>query len=156
MPVLGDCNRTKFFAKKLLTPTETHHMQSPETIFLIDDDAIQLKVSVKMIERLSPVRTILPFSGADTAMNYIRQHRHDPEMLPDIILLDLNMPEMSGWDFLEAFEEIRPGLPKKVRVHILSSSQDEKDIEKSKHYVSVYGYLVKPLTWEKITSLMQS
>lgn len=131
-------------------------MQSPQTIFLIDDDAIQLKVSTRMIERLIPVRSILPFPGADMAMNYIQQHMEDPDLLPDIILLDLNMPEMSGWDFLEIFEEILPTLPKAVRVHILSSSQDEKDIEKSKHYLSVYGYLVKPLTGEKITSLIQN
>lgn len=131
-------------------------MQSPETIFLIDDDAIQLKVSVKMIERLIPVKSIMPFSGAEVAMHYIQQHSKEPDLLPDIILLDLNMPEMSGWDFLEIFEDIRLTLPKEVRVHILSSSQDEKDVEKSKNYLSVYGYLVKPLTWEKITSLISN
>lgn len=145
----------KPFAFKLLTPIETSHMQSPRTIYLIDDDAIQLKVSMKMIERLIPARNILPFSEADTAMNYISQHMEDPDLLPDIILLDLNMPEMSGWDFLELFEKILPSIPKAVHVHILSSSEDEKDIEKSKQYASVRGYLVKPLTGEKILSLIQ-
>lgn len=130
-------------------------MQSPSTIYLIDDDAIQLKVSSKMIERLIPVENILPFSGADAAMHYISQHIEEPDLLPDIILLDLNMPEMSGWDFLEVFEKIRPSIPKDVHVHILSSSEDEKDVEKSRHYASVQGYLVKPLTGEKILSLIQ-
>jgi CheY-like chemotaxis protein len=130
-------------------------MQSPGTIYLIDDDAIQLKVSVKMIERLIPTRHILPFSGADTAMSYISQHLDEPDLLPDIILLDLNMPEMSGWDFLDLFEKILPSIPKDVEVHILSSSQDEKDVEKSQQYASVRGYLVKPLTGEKILSLVR-
>lgn len=144
------------FCINFVNSIEMLHMQSPETIFLIDDDAIQLKVSAKMIERLIPVRKIIPFSGADMAMSYIQRHIHEPSLLPDIILLDLNMPEMSGWDFLEAFEEIYATLPKEIRVHILSSSQDEKDIQKSKNYLSVFGYLVKPLTREKIWSLTGS
>lgn len=131
-----------------------HHMQAPETIFLIDDDAIQLKVSSKMIERVIPIRKIVSFPGADVALDFIQEHRSDPEELPDIILLDLNMPEMSGWDFLDIFEEIRESLPKKVRIHILSSSQDEKDIQRSRNYESIRGYLVKPLTREKILSLL--
>lgn len=129
-------------------------MQSLETIFLIDDDAIQLKVSSKMIERVIPIRKIVSFPGADVALDFIQEHRADPDQLPDIILLDLNMPEMSGWDFLDSFEGIRESLPKKVRIHILSSSQDEKDIQRSRNYESIRGYLVKPLTREKILSLL--
>lgn len=128
-------------------------MLSRETIFLIDDDLIQLKVAGKMIEQVAGGRKIKTFLEAESALDYIQDHTHDPTFLPDIILLDLNMPEMNGWDFLEIFEEAKTSFSKEIKIYILTSSQDEADMEKSTGYASVFGYIVKPLTREKISKL---
>ena len=128
-------------------------MQFRETIFLIDDDLIQLKVAGKMIEQVIGSRKIKTFLEAESALDFIKNHLEKPVFLPDTILLDLNMPEMNGWDFLEVFEEIKPLITKEIKVYILTSSQDDADMEKSTGYPSVFGYIVKPLTREKITKL---
>jgi CheY-like chemotaxis protein len=131
-------------------------MQSLETIFIIDDDTIQLKIATKMIERvIIPTPKIIPFAEAGTALSFLQQHSKETALLPDIILLDLNMPEMSGWSFLENFEKIESSLSKEIRIYILSSSQDDKDIERSKNHLSVNSYLVKPLTRDKILTLLK-
>lgn len=128
-------------------------MHFRETIFLIDDDLIQLKIAGKMIEQVSGIRKIKTFLEAESALNFIRNHKEKPSSLPDTILLDLNMPEMNGWDFLEVFEELKQSIEKKIKIYILTSSQDDADMQKSTGYPSVFGYIVKPLTREKITEL---
>lgn len=128
-------------------------MQHGETIFLIDDDLIQLKVAGRMIEQSVKGKTIKQFQEAEDAINYLRTQASDPAVLPDIILLDLNMPEITGWDFLDTFEYLKETLTKEAKVFILTSSPDEADIKKSKTYPSVQGYIIKPLTKEKILDI---
>jgi CheY-like chemotaxis protein len=128
-------------------------MHSPHTIFLIDDDAIQLKIASKMIERAMPESHITTFPDAKSALDFLQGQLKEDGYLPEVILLDLNMPEMNGWDFLDVFERIRERFSKEIRVYILSSSEDEKDIARSKTYRSVQKYIVKPLTADKIHCL---
>lgn len=128
-------------------------MPGGEMIFLIDDDLIQLKVAAKMIEQTVEDKVIKQFQEADSALSYLRENAQHCSLLPDIILLDLNMPEMTGWDFLNLFEEIKLSLDKEIKIFIVTSSPDEADIRKSKTYSSVQGYILKPLTKEKIISL---
>lgn len=128
-------------------------MQVEETIFLIDDDLIQLKVAGKMIEQTVQGKIIKQFQEADQALNYLKKEIDEPSLLPDIILLDLNMPEITGWDFLGMFERLKSRLTKQAKIFILTSSPDDADIKKSKTFPSVKGYIIKPLTKEKILDL---
>ncbi|WP_194776926.1 response regulator [Pararhodonellum marinum] len=113
-------------------------------IVLIDDDPISTFVTEKLISKNIKVPCrIFKFQRASDALREI--YAIDPNYL----FLDLNMPEMTGWDFLEEFE------PKKANpeVYILSSSVDERDINKAGTYSVVKKYLSKPLIKKYIKSI---
>ncbi|MEO0900181.1 MAG: response regulator [Bacteroidota bacterium] len=76
-----------------------------------------------------------------------------PEDLPDVIFLDINMPLMNAWEFLDEYKEIQSSFPKKVMLFILSSSVYRKDIEKSSHYDMVTDYIIKPLSKESLRKI---
>jgi CheY-like chemotaxis protein len=74
------------------------------------------------------------------------ENAQKPDALPDVILLDINMPIMDGWDFLEWFKEFKENLVKAIPIFMVSSSIDWRDIEKAKSYEEVIDYMSKPLT----------
>ncbi|SFV26969.1 response regulator [Thermoflavifilum thermophilum] len=119
-------------------------------IFLIDDDPIHQQIAVLMLQKAEVVKEVISFHEAQAALDYIRAHETEPEALPEVILLDLNMPVMDGWAFLDAFEQIRDGLLASVRIFIYTSSINYHDRLRAHQYPSVTGYLVKPLSREDI------
>ncbi|PLB17916.1 MAG: Two-component response regulator [Flavobacteriaceae bacterium FS1-H7996/R] len=77
------------------------------------------------------------------------------EALPDVILLDLNMPVMDGWEFLEEFISLKPKLEKKIPIYIVSSSNDPADIMKAKSISEVTDFIIKPVTEAKFVEMIQ-
>ncbi|MCW3121853.1 MAG: hypothetical protein JWQ38_1345 [Flavipsychrobacter sp.] len=73
-----------------------------------------------------------------------------------ILFLDINMPVMNGWEFLERFEELDASVKSRIKVHILSSSVDKRDMERARINKNVAHYLVKPLTKETIRLVTHS
>ncbi|UYQ94728.1 response regulator [Chitinophaga horti] len=106
-----------------------------------------------MLDRLNITNAVSKFSDAQEVLDYLRDVGKDASKLPDIILLDLNMPVMDGWEFLDRFQQIRPMMSKGIRVYVLTSSIDEKDQERVSSYDFVSGYLTKPLTNDVIMQL---
>ena len=119
-------------------------------VFIIDDDSIHQRIAQIMIEKHKLFDDYTSFTEAEKAIIYIKDHKKDATALPDVILLDLNMPVIDGWDFLDLFENIREELKKIIRIFIVTSSVDEKDILKSQSYSSVCGFISKPLSPEII------
>lgn len=122
-------------------------------VFLIDDDSIHLQVTRRMIEQQRVAEHIVCYMEADLAFAFIMNHLSLPALLPDVILLDLNMPVMNGWEFLDAMQHFKDRWPKPVRIYVLTSSLNESDLHLVKSYDMVTGYLAKPLTKEAILSL---
>ncbi|MFO7822772.1 MAG: response regulator [Cyclobacterium sp.] len=105
-------------------------------IVLIDDDPISIFVTEKLIQRniMEPCKVF----SFDNAMDALKDIYH---IKPHYLFLDLNMPEMTGWDFLEVFNPVKED----PEIYILSSSVDERDIMKANQYQKVKKYLSKPL-----------
>jgi two-component system, response regulator PdtaR len=114
-------------------------------IFLIDDDFINNALNEIIIGDLFPDVHIFTFHNGFDALSILEKE----EIVPDLILLDLNMPLMSGFEFLEKINEGRITIP----VAILSSSKNPRDIERVNQYNTV-GYLEKPLTEKSFLSLV--
>lgn len=112
---------------------------------IIDDDPIQLRLAELLIRRSASFGQSMSFTGADEALNFLGNQENEP-LLPDVILLDLNMPLIDGWTFLNRYAQIRPRMSKKISLFILSSSIDEKDILRSRGFQFVTGYISKPMS----------
>ena len=128
----------------------------PLQILIIDDDEINNFIAARLIDKI-PVKTLVStrLNGLE-GLNYIKTNLNDAEKLPDIIFLDINMPVMNGWEFLDEYEQIKPQLGKEICINMLSSSVYNDDIEKAKTYHTVNKFISKPLTVEKIKELYQS
>jgi CheY-like chemotaxis protein len=125
-------------------------------IFLVDDDHIYQFTAKKTLESMGLSGQVSTFSNGEAAIDFIRSHISDPAALPDIIFLDINMPVMDGWQFIEEYQKLQPA--KKIALYMVSSSVDESDMQRSKDYKVIDDYIIKPVgrsRFEQLLSLMQ-
>lgn len=123
---------------------------------LIDDDDIFVFLTKKAIESTSLVELIRVFGNGLDAINFLKEHREDLNALPEIILLDLSMPIMDGWQFLDQFTALAPKIDKKITIYICSSSISPSDVELAKKNNLVSDYIIKPITKEKLIDLLKN
>jgi len=121
-------------------------------VFVIDDDPIHQRIAQIMIAKHELFDEYSSYAEAELALDYLRDNTENAEVLPDVILLDLNMPVVDGWDFLEAFGKFESRLSKSIRIFIVTSSVDEKDKLRSQTFSSVKGFISKPLSPDIIRS----
>lgn len=114
-------------------------------LVIIDDDPIHHKIVQYMLTKNELSKeTTYTFDGK-LVLDYLEENKTKITSLPDYIFLDLYMPNSSGWDFLNGFQEIYKTLKKEIKVFIVSSSVFQMDINRSKNYPFVTSYITKPL-----------
>lgn len=112
---------------------------------IIDDDQIYVFGLKKLINLHNFCDNILVFKNGAEALKYMKPLLGSSDELPDVILLDINMPVMDGWQFLDEFTKIKPQLKKKITIYMVSSSIDEADLQKAQTYEDVTDFIVKPV-----------
>lgn len=128
-------------------------MKRIKTICIIDDDPIFRFGTKKMMETVHYSIDFLVFkNGKDAYDNLLPQLQLNTN-LPDVILLDLNMPIMDGWQLLD--ELVKIPVAENIPIYIVSSSVDSRDITKAKTYKMVSKYIVKPFSVSLIQDLMK-
>ncbi|MBU2904607.1 MULTISPECIES: response regulator [Arenibacter] len=123
------------------------------TVCIIDDDPIFIFGSKILLRNNSFASDFLVCQNGKEALDVITPLIESEEGLPEVIFLDLNMPIMDGWEFLDEFGKI--SREREIRIYILSSSVDSRDMERAKKYDMVNGFIAKPLTDVKIKELAQ-
>jgi len=123
-------------------------------IALVDDDKIFQAISAKIIQSLDPSHRILQFGNGEEALHYLKDNIANPENLPDYIFLDINMPYVDGWMFLADYATIKTTFTKQIRIFMISSSIDSRDIIRAQNNSDVRDYIIKPVTPEKFRELV--
>lgn len=125
----------------------------PVNILLVDDDEINNFISIKLIKKTVLNTEIASCLNGKFAIDQLLSRNIGD--LPDIIFLDINMPIMNGWEFLDEFERLRIDPHRKIKIFIISSSVFSNDINKAKSYPSVVDFISKPLDMEKISEVFE-
>ena len=127
------------------------------TVCLIDDDPIFVFGATRLMKQAAFCNSIVVYNNGKEALDQLQliMESGDLEKIPDLILLDLNMPILDGWDFLDIFTAINP--PKTIVVYIVTSSISNHDKQKAKKYAgTVKEYVVKPITPARLKEIIES
>jgi CheY-like chemotaxis protein len=126
----------------------------PVSILLVDDDEINNFISIKLIKKAVDNTAISAcLNGRFAIEELVEIQKHDPSLLPDFILLDINMPIMNGWEFLDEYKRLNIDPQGKSKIYIISSSVFSNDINKARSYPLVKNFISKPLSVDKIKEL---
>lgn len=125
------------------------------SVLVIDDDDISNFIYTRVISATGKVDHIESCKSGSEGLKYLERISSTPDKFPDMIFLDINMPVMSGWEFLEQYREIvPPHLQQETILCILSSSVYKTDVEKAQSFPQVKEYVPKPLTTDSLKSLL--
>jgi len=119
-----------------------------DTVMVIDDNNIDLYVTARTMTKNNFCNNLLQYSSAADAIKYLKSNAEDATAWPQVILVDIYMPVMSGFEFMEAFEKLPEILKKNTLVYIVSSTIDEHDIARALNDENVIDFQEKPLSSE--------
>jgi two-component system chemotaxis response regulator CheY len=127
---------------------------SQPTIALVDDDKIFQLIATRTIRAGNFQGRILTFNNGAEALEYLEQNANNPDELPEVIFLDINMPVIDGWGFMEEYIQLKPQLRKPSRIYMVSSSVDSRDISRAQSFEDIREYVCKPVTKEKFAEIL--
>ncbi len=123
-------------------------------LLVIDDDDINIFIIKKIVEKADLNINMVSKGNDQQAIAYIKDLIANQEQFPNLMLIDINMPIMNGWEFIEAYQMLN--VQQNVDMYILSSSVYENDIEKTKSYPLVKGFISKPLSIDRLKELVNA
>ena len=123
---------------------------------VVDDDSINNTICRKIIGRVIPEATVVAFTDPEEALAYVQTVYSKENAGTAILLLDINMPSLDGWEFLQAFEAFDADLKARFTIYMLSSSVDTRDTERASNNGNVRGYLQKPLSLASVKIVLSN
>lgn len=138
-----------------VTKINNRHMNPTDKICIIDDDEIYIFLMKKSFAAMGVNNEVLSFLNGADALEELIKLKNNNEDLPSIILLDINMPIMDGWEFLNEFRKLSANITNKISVYIISSSIASEDIEKSKTFPEIIDYFTKPIELDTLVSIVK-
>lgn len=117
-------------------------------LVFIDDSPMDHFILKRILSKYQLNYDVTCTTNAAEVIGFLERNRGDLNSLPDVILLDLYMPGFDGWDFLEKIQYLYPQLIRPLKIYIMSSSINPRDVERSKQYACVRSFIFKPITRE--------
>ncbi|MFD2101263.1 response regulator [Flagellimonas iocasae] len=130
-------------------------MKHLDTAFIVDDDPIHQFGMKVLLKKVKLSKEILVYHNGQEAMDALLDRVVDGAKLPSIIFLDLNMPIMDGWGFLDNFIKIPNKNREKIVVYVVSSSINPSDRERAKQYEVVSDYIIKPINENQLIEVLR-
>lgn len=124
-----------------------------KTIWIIDDDPIYQIIMKKIILKSGLFSSIMEFTNGKEALNFLKKNINKQTIFPDIILLDIEMPVLDGWGFMEEMNELKYQIHSEIHIYISSSSIAIEDKERAKNNPNILGYLSKPINLNDIIKI---
>lgn len=117
-------------------------------VLIIDDDEINNLICTKVIKDYNPEMKVESLTSSTKGLSYLEDLvKNRPQDLPEVILLDINMPTISGWDFIREYRKMMTEVEsEKIKLFVLTSSQYYQDAELADQYREVQKLFTKPLT----------
>jgi len=135
--------------------TEQKNTSHPQ-FMIIDDNMEDLYLTNYLIEKWSKSSFVDQFDSAFKALEFLKNNTETIELIPDIILLDLNMPTMNGFQFMEELAKLDAPIRSKSSIYMLSSSTDLEEVSKAVNHSSIKMFIEKPLNKEKFNVILQN
>ncbi|MBK5284922.1 MAG: response regulator [Bacteroidia bacterium] len=132
------------------------HQLSIKSILLIDDNDIDNYISSHLIQKTGFTGEVILKSSAEEGLNYLQSGIEGNVPLPEIIFLDIRMPAMDGFEFLQEFAKLNPIAENNCSIYMLSSSIDKRDIEQAKKNPNVADFITKPLNIDKLNTVLSA
>lgn len=129
-------------------------MKSDLNICIVDDDEIYKFTVLKILKSIGFDKNVMVFSDGDQAFSFLLDNIDNKDQLPDVILLDINMPVMDGFQFMEEYVKINPRVGKKITIYMVSSSVDDKDVEKAASINEISDYIIKPIKRGELQNIL--
>lgn len=131
-------------------------MESVGTIMLIDDNPTDRFIHRKLLDIYKIGNQVQEFTGGRAALDYLREKQDSADELPDVILLDVLMPGMNGFDFLIQLGSFVDHLAKRPHIYMLSSTDDERDLRRARANSMVTKMLRKPFSPEALMASLRN
>ena len=136
---------------------EYKKVNTDKNIVLIDDNLVDLVIHEKVIKKFK-VNSIRKFSDAQTALSFFKLNKakweSNKKEQPDIVFIDINMPNMNGFDLLKSLKDFNVFKQGEIKIFLLSSSNNIADVNMSKQCSLCSGYIIKPLTYNKMNLIL--
>ena len=123
-------------------------------LIFIDNSPLDQFILERVLNKYKLPYEVNCTADADEVIEYLEHNRSDSDNLPDVILLDIYMPQLDGWAFLEKVQSLYPTLSKPVKFYMLSSVINPADIQRAKHFSCVRSFIFKPITKEALERLI--
>ncbi|MEP5255587.1 MAG: response regulator [Winogradskyella arenosi] len=128
-------------------------MNKIDVACIIDDDPIFIFGAKRMMELSDFCNSFMIFKNGQEAINNLKPIMNAGQNVPDVILLDINMPIMDGWQFLDEFVKIESH--KKMTIYIVSSSIDPVDLKRAERYDNITNYIIKPISLQTLKDILE-
>ncbi|MBU2914281.1 response regulator [Reichenbachiella agariperforans] len=119
-------------------------------VAVIDDDQVFQLIIKKQIEMKNFECEILSFFNGQEAYDFFKENVDQSDVLPDLVMLDVNMPVKNGWDFLQDYQTLPSEMRSKIKLYMVTSSVIQSDIDKANDNENIISFVSKPITNEKL------
>lgn len=122
-------------------------------VMIIDDNEIDIFIASSMILKHSLAEKIIKYTSAKDALDYLIKNQYDTKELPEVVLLDINMPLLTGFEFMDIYKKLDARIKNHCKVYIVSSTIDKDEIKRAENNKNIVAFQVKPVTNKFLDSI---